>query len=110
MDAKTEIIKTRLADGKEVRVEALVIGGERDIAAKGLPSFEGVTDTIESVSNTILATLAKIRPEKATVEFGLELAVESGVLTALIAKGTGTASLKVSLEWSDGKTSQPSST
>jgi hypothetical protein len=40
-----------------------------------------------------------VRPDRGTVEFGIDVGVESGALTALVVKGTGTATLKVTLEW-----------
>jgi hypothetical protein len=42
--------------------------------------------------------LEKVKPKKASVEFGLEVAVESGKLTTLLVKGASTANLKITLE------------
>ena len=54
---------------------------------------------VEQVSKQLLGVLDNWQAQKATVEFALELGVEAGKLTALIAKGTAKASLKVSLTW-----------
>jgi len=48
------------------------------------------------------AALARVKPDKAIVEFGVDVAVEGGGLTALLVKGKGTATLTVTLEWVAG--------
>jgi hypothetical protein len=95
---RTELIKARTADGKIIHVQATMLGGEEDVAG-GVMSFDGVADALQEVSKIIAITISSVKPEKASVEFGLEIAVESGKLTAMLVKGSGTASLKVKLEW-----------
>ena len=63
-------------------------------------NFGDVTDTLEGIGSAVLAALGRILPDKATVEFGLDLAVQSGKLTSLLVGGEASASLKVTLEWS----------
>lgn len=58
-----------------------------------------MTEAIEEITDQLNATLSKVKPRKATIEFGLEVAVEAGGLTALIVKGSGTANVKITLEW-----------
>lgn len=85
--------------GRVVRIEATVLGGDREIAG-GLPApFSQFTDSIEAVVSAVAASLDKVKPKKATIEFGLEVGLESGQLTALLVKGTGTANLKITVEW-----------
>src|SRR5436190_22243705 len=98
MNVRTEVVPVRLSTGAAVPMQATVIGGEDDVAA-GILSFERVTDVIRGISADIFNTLDAVQTRKATVEFGLEFAVESGKLTALLVKGAGTASLKITLEW-----------
>jgi len=47
----------------------------------------------------IAEPINRAKPSKATVKFGMELAVESGKLTAMLVKGSGKANLEISLEW-----------
>ena len=49
----------------------------------------------------------RVKPKKASVEFGVEVGIESGALSALICKGTGTANLRVVLEWSSDERHEP---
>jgi hypothetical protein len=103
MEPRTKIVTVQLDDGSSVKFIASDLGGSKDVAdlEKILP-FKEVTDTIEVVAKAVLATLHKATPDKASVEFGVEVGIESGKLTALIVKGTGTANLKITLEWSKG--------
>ncbi len=61
--------------------------------------FESVTKVIEGIAEELKATLDKVTPHSATVEFGLEVTGEPGFLTAALVKGSGTAHLPLPLEW-----------
>jgi hypothetical protein len=100
METRTEIIKAELANGSIVHIQATVLGGEEEVAF-ALPSFKEVTDAIEGIAKSVVTTIQKVKPKKATVEFGLEVALESGQLTALLVKGSGTSNLKITLEWGE---------
>ncbi|MGH3040162.1 MAG: CU044_2847 family protein, partial [Gaiellaceae bacterium] len=60
-------------------------------------------EAIEAITETVLDALRKAKPDKAVVELGLDLALESGALTALIVKGKGSAALTITLEWTSGQ-------
>lgn len=98
MPTRQELVPVKLANGAEIRVAATMLGGEEDVAFK-LLSFEEVTHTIEGIASSLNAALQKVKPKKSSVEFGLEVAVESGALTTLLVKGEGTATLEITLEW-----------
>ena len=100
METRTEIIKAELANGGTLHIQATILGGEEEVVF-ALPSFEGVTHAIEGIAQSVVSTLEKVKPRKASVEFGLEVALESGQLTALLVKGSGTSNLKITLEWGD---------
>jgi hypothetical protein len=104
MESRTEIVSTQLADGSVVKVRASVLGGYEDVGAfdKILP-FESVTNTIESVAGAMTKSFKKIKPDKASVEFGVEVGVESGALTTFLVQGTGAGTLKITLEWEKEK-------
>jgi hypothetical protein len=109
-----------MADGRTIHVEARVLepgpdeggarsSGEQDVLFRrkreeeggGLAAlpFERVTSAITDIAQAMTGALEKAKPRRSQVEFGLEIAVEAGQLTALIVKGGGTASLTVTLEW-----------
>lgn len=100
MEDNIEIIEAELTDSITVHLEATNIGGEQPVGFGGF-SFQDVTDVIEGIAKSLVATLQKAKPRKASVEFGLEFAVESGKLTAVVVKGSSTANLKITLEWGE---------
>jgi hypothetical protein len=61
---------------------------------------------VEGVARLLVKSLERIQPSKASVEFGVEIGLETGHLTALICKGSGKANLKIALEWAGDKKQQ----
>lgn len=100
MESRTVLMPVKLANGITAYVEARSLGGEEDVADRIL-TFEGVSDAIKGISESISGALIAVRSDKATVEFGLQVAIDSGKLTALLVKGNASASLKITLEWGD---------
>lgn len=98
MEPRTEIVPVTLGDGTIIQIQATAIGGEEDVVIGNL-SFDGVRQAIRGIAHEIGGVLAEVQPRKASVEFGLEVAVESGRLTALWVNGSGTATMKITLEW-----------
>ncbi len=97
----TRLIKAQLDDGTMFDIQTSLPSGEEDIIALAHYPFHEVTDKIESISRSLLATLQRVKPHSASIEFGLEVGTESGQLTALLVKGTGTAHITVTLNWSN---------
>lgn len=98
MESRTEKIPVQLDNGAIIKVE--VAGTGREDVAIDIRPFKEVTDALEGIVDAITGTLQKVNPNKASVKFGLELAIESGNLTAVIVKGSGKANLEITLEWS----------
>jgi hypothetical protein len=95
-----------MPDGPTIQVMASVIGPVgRDVSAlePATYPFEGVLNSIEAIAATLAKTLDRVQPDKASVEFGIEVAVKEGVLTGLLVKGTTTGNLTVTLEWEKQK-------
>ncbi|SRR5260370_28441556 len=87
-------------DGTTIMVEAATLGGDEEIAAVGVPSFASAWKPITKIAQEIAKTMHDAQPSRVAVEFGCEFAVESGSLTTLIVSGSGSGSIKVTLEWS----------
>jgi NTP-dependent ternary system trypsin peptidase co-occuring protein len=101
------IVRADLGQGRVIQVEARTpaLSPEADVGLldtikkrENLP-FDGVTGSIEAIAERVTAALANVKPDKATVEFGIDVALETGGLTGLLAKGSGSAALKITLEW-----------
>ena len=97
MELQSKMITVELTDGTSVRVEATSIG-DRKINFQTRP-FQEVTTVIESLTQEIAETLHKVKPDRATVKFGIDIGIESGKLTAVLAKGSSNANLEITLEW-----------
>jgi hypothetical protein len=102
---KARVLKAKLENGTTISIQTSMVRGEEDVASK-LYSFQEVTKTIEGIAESLMVTLNKVRPQSADVEFGLEVGAESGQLMALLVKGTGTAHLKITLQWSAAETNK----
>ncbi len=101
MDSQTTIIQVELSDGTVVNVEATSIG-EVPVAYQSLP-FKEVKTLIKNITHEIAETLQSVKQEtqadKLSIKLGLEVAIESGQLTALIVKGSSKANFELTLEW-----------
>ena len=100
----TERVRAALPGGAIVWVEAVSVGRdkEREVAldlSKALP-LDGVSKVIGGLARLVHSGIEEIKPKKTTAEFSLEVSLESGQLTALWVKGSGNASIKLTLEWS----------
>lgn len=82
----------------EAHVPPAAAGGEVEIASLK-QTFESVTESIRDISARLVEAVKAAAPDKATLELGFDLTMENGVLVAFLVKGTGTASIKVTLEW-----------
>lgn len=99
MESRTEVVPVQINDNVQVMVEATVIGSEEDVAIDIRP-FREVTDAIEAIAGAVVQTLENVKPDKASVEFSIEIAVQSGKLTTLIVQGSSKGNMKITLEWS----------
>lgn len=91
-------IQMELSNGSTMLVSAIDAQGE-SLSVEGVPSFREVVKVIEGIGEDLKSAIETVAPQKATVEFGVELAVKEGVLFGLLARTSGTASLTVTLEW-----------
>jgi Trypsin-co-occurring domain 1 len=111
MEPNTTIIPIILDNGSLLRVEATVMQPlvadalanygeeiETDVALT-IPTLKEIAGAIEGIATTLKTTFDKIKPNKASVEFGVEFGCEAGQLTAMIVKGTSKANLKITLQY-----------
>jgi hypothetical protein len=89
-----------LPNGAVALVQARQVeGGAATKTAFGRLDFDGVTKSLEGITNAIRTAVAKAAPSKVSVELGMELAVKSGALVGLIVDGESSGSLTITLEW-----------
>ena len=116
METQTLTVPIKLANGKVIYAEATTLAGkagkERDVASRRIDlepqELSNIMQAIEGIASSVYSCLERVRPQEASVEFGLEIGVESGNLTALLVKASGKANLKITLKWSHGSEKAPS--
>jgi Trypsin-co-occurring domain 1 len=94
---RSKNVPVQLPNGSIIKVEATASG--REDVSFSAKEFQPIADAIEGIIQMIATPIQKAQPKKATVKFGMEIAVESGQLTAIILKGSGKANLEITLEW-----------
>ena len=102
MDA-SEVLVVDMGDNRTILVETRTDGDpnpEQKVRVGATIPFDGVAESIDAISGRIVGALQRAKPEKATVSFGLDVGVEAGQLTSLLVKGSGRATINVTLEWS----------
>jgi hypothetical protein len=100
MSHKRHIVSAVLGDGTQVSVEAVGLSPEFDVAASKLSiPFDLVLEQISHIASSVRSSIEPARPTCAVVEFGVSVGVETGGLLAFIAKGSGEANFKITLEW-----------
>jgi len=91
--------KVKLSNGQEIAVE-IRTAQEREVSYSQLSSkLSDVLPAISGLSADLMSALEKVKPQKATLEFGLKLEFESSGLLAVLCSTTANADLKIKLEW-----------
>jgi hypothetical protein len=96
-ESRSNTVPVQLPNGAIVKVEVASTG--REDVGFDVKQFQPVADAIEGMVQMIAAPIQKVKPKKASVKFGMELAIESGQLTAVIVRGSGKGNLEILLEW-----------
>jgi uncharacterized FlaG/YvyC family protein len=98
---QTVPIPVKLASGTEIKFEVSQRAqtGRKNVAGIKDLSFKHVTEALQEIVKDLKETLDRVKPDKASVKFGVEMEVEAGNLTAMIVKGSGKGNLEITLEW-----------
>jgi hypothetical protein len=95
------IINVVLPNGAQMLVRVTEM--ESDRAEKLSPmrnlSMEDLFSSLRGFAEQLYDVFHDLKPKKSTVEFGVDIALQSGRLVSLIASGKASGSLKVTLEW-----------
>src|SRR5438094_954501 len=103
MESRKVLVPVALQDGTVIKVTARREAMDEDVVdLRKVFSFENVSRTVEGITKEVMLWLERVKPDKATVEFGIEIAVEQGTLTALLVDGSAKGTMTISLEWSGG--------
>jgi Trypsin-co-occurring domain 1 len=106
MNADSEIVKTELPNGKTLYIEVrrAADAGPRPVStATTVAKFTDLMEPVEAIADMLFRKLQQMPVPRATIEFAVDVGIESGSLTAMIVRGTASANLKITLEWMNGK-------
>ncbi|MDV3351047.1 hypothetical protein D0962_15595 [Leptolyngbyaceae cyanobacterium CCMR0082] len=96
-----QTVPVELDDGSLIYVKVkppqVTRGNSDKLGSKS--SFDRVTSSIEGIVKAVAKPINAAKPTKASVTFGVEVEVQEGHLIAALARGTGTTSLEITLEW-----------
>lgn len=98
-DERTNWQLIDLGNDAKAYLEVAARGGREEVGILDAIPFDQVVETLGLIANGIGGAIEKAKPRKAAVEIGIEFGLEAGNLVAMIARGTGKATLKVTLEW-----------
>lgn len=90
------------AGDTEFFVEVAEGSGPQTVGIADALSFDGVRATVEAIGDQLAAAWDRVRPDEATVEFGLNLTAKTGKLTGMLIEGGGDAALRITLTWKGG--------
>jgi hypothetical protein len=97
METIIEPIAVELPSGAKIHVESTDLGGSEEVAVR-VPRLEEVIEPLRELSELLLQAVSELGTRRVTLEFGIGVAIESGQLVTLIAKGSAQANLKVTVE------------
>ncbi|MBH0781442.1 CU044_2847 family protein [Nocardia bovistercoris] len=98
----TRIERVEMPDGTVIhaRVDAEETGPTGvDVGLRDRFRLDTLGPTIRSVASAVHGAVDGLKPDAVSVEFGVELSLDSGRVVAVLASGGMKASLKVNLEW-----------
>jgi hypothetical protein len=99
----SSLIEVPFDDGGYVVVEmddaasgVVKAGRTGEIAGRATQSLESALDSVAPAARAVLAKVREARPQQVTVEFGIKLSAEAGVV---ITRTSGECNFKVILRW-----------
>jgi hypothetical protein len=93
-------IRVQLSAGVDILVESAGAAPEREVAGGTLEGrFADIMPSVVALCNDFSRMLEDIAPDKAKVQFGLSLEVETSGLWAFIGKAGGSSTFQITLEW-----------
>lgn len=94
-----ETVNILLDNGEVIQVEAR--SSFRENVSCSNCNIGDVSNQLKEISKLIIDSFRDSKPDKLSVELGIEFSVETGKLTAILVKGCSTANLKINLEWNN---------
>ncbi|MGW4894844.1 CU044_2847 family protein [Kitasatospora sp. NPDC004240] len=103
-DTTQTVVAKTSPDGRTLLVQVTAVdgaGGGEELVRAGIPDLRNFMATVTALATDLQQAIAAVKPKRASVEFGLNIAMQSGVMTAFLVDASGEASVRVTLEWGD---------
>lgn len=101
--AETRLVTARTPGGQVVALPVVDLdgsaGGGEQLVAGGLPGLANALAAVEDFSAGFRRAVQAAAPRKATVEFSMSFAMQSGRVVAMFVDGKAEGSVTVTLEW-----------
>jgi hypothetical protein len=94
--ATQDYIAVTLSSGSQVCFEALSLGGSEEVGGR-IPTIGELLASVKEFAAQVGAAVEASGASAASVEFGVTVGMEAGRLVAVIAKGTASVNLKVTM-------------
>ena len=102
-DRDSITIPVKLPNKAVIHIEATALRGlntgQEVVDLQQVFSFKAIREAIQGITWQVAHAIESTRPQKASVEFGIDVGVKNGKLTAMLVKGSGKTHLKITLEW-----------
>src|SRR5260370_4226647 len=102
-DRDSITIPVKLPNKAVIHIEATALRGlntgQEVVDLQQVFSFKAIREAIQGITWQVTHAIESTRPQKASVEFGIDVGVKNGKLTAMLVKGGGNTHLKITLEW-----------
>lgn len=98
----SDVIQVELPSGQVIWARIEVGRGPRDVALEdwaAIRPLENLVETVQGVVESLQQALRRVHPRTVTAEFGIEFSYRSGKVVSLLADGSATASIKLTLAW-----------
>ncbi|MEO1145617.1 MAG: CU044_2847 family protein [Cyanobacteria bacterium J06638_22] len=99
-DPTVKRVQVDLGDGVIVQMDVEVGStGLQEVSGGTRLPFTRVLQGMTKVAEVVAGSIQKVKPDKATVKYGLEIGIEEGSLMAAVVRGSGSANFEITLEW-----------
>ncbi len=97
----SRLLQVELPNGQVIWARVATEGpadvGTSDVVRK--LRLDDLRETVAGVTHSVAKAIENLRPDQVSLEFGIELAVKTGKLTSVLAEGSATGNLKLTMSW-----------
>lgn len=98
------LIKLKISDKESISVESDFRIEERNVSGGEIEeNFSKITPSIIALGKEFSQILKQIQPTKSSIEFGINVGMETSGVIAFITKASASANFKIKMEWEKEK-------